>query len=57
MKEKVYQLYQAFKKSNSPYEVPAMEQWDWQHLGSTGMQVQFPAWHSGLRMRVAAAMA
>ena len=31
-----------------PGGVPAVAQWDWQHLGSTGTQVQSPAWHSGL---------
>ena len=34
-----------------------MVQWDWQPLGSTGMQVQFPAQHNGLRISVAAAAA
>ena len=28
-----------------------MVQRDWQHLGSTGTQVQSQAWHSGLRIQ------
>ena len=28
-----------------------MAQWDWWHLGSTGLQVRSPARHSGLRIR------
>ena len=28
-----------------------MAQWDLQHLGSTGTQVQSPAWHSGVRIQ------
>ena len=27
-----------------------MAQWDWRHLGSTGMQPRFPDQHSGLRI-------
>lgn len=34
-----------------------MVQWGWWHLWSTGMQVQCPAQHSGLRSDVAAAAA
>lgn len=30
--------------------VPTVVQWDWQHLGGTGMQVRSPALYSGLRM-------
>ena len=26
-----------------------MAQWDWRRLCSAGMQVQSPAWHSGLK--------
>ena len=36
------------KKKNALRGVPAVEQWDWQHLGSTETQVQSPAQHSGL---------
>ena len=28
----------------------AVAQWDWQHLWSFGMQIQSPAWQSGLRI-------
>ena len=31
--------------------VPALAQWDRQHLCSAGTQVQFLAWHPGLRIR------
>ena len=31
--------------------VPTVARWDWQHLGSTGMQVRSPAQHSGLRIQ------
>ena len=31
--------------------VPTVAQWDWQHLGSTGMQAPSRAWPSGLRIR------
>ena len=27
-----------------------MAQWDWQHFGSSEMQVRFPAWQGGLRI-------
>ena len=32
------------------FGVSAVAQWDWQHLGSTGMQVQSLAQHHGLRI-------
>ena len=32
------------------FGVSAVAQWDWQHLGSTGMQVQSLARHHGLRI-------
>ena len=41
-------------KRKSPTElewVPAVVQWDWQHLWSAGMQVQSLAWHSELRIQ------
>ena len=31
--------------------VPTVEQQNWQHRGSTGTQVEYPALHSGLRIR------
>ena len=33
------------------HPLAAVVQWDWRHLGSTGIQVQFPAQHSGFRIR------
>ena len=38
-------------KNRGVVGVPAMVQWDLKCLGSAGMQVQFLAWHSGLRIR------
>uniref|UniRef100_A0A8D1UD07 Synaptotagmin 17 n=1 Tax=Sus scrofa TaxID=9823 RepID=A0A8D1UD07_PIG len=35
---------------DSTWGVPAVAQWDWRGLWSTGMQVQSPARHSGLRI-------
>ena len=31
--------------------IPAVVQWDWQHLGSAGTQVLSPAQHRGMRIQ------
>ena len=39
-----------FSRLRTQHRAPDVVQRDWQSLGSTGTWVQFPAWHSGLRI-------
>ena len=42
--------HRPYEINNKKSGVPAVAQWDRWHLWIPGMQVQSPAWHSGLRI-------
>ena len=46
----VFMIKQILGNGKNIVGVPAVAQWDWQHVGSTGTQVPSPTHHSGLRI-------